>query len=90
MTTKEKLWTYKDYLELGDGKRYEVIEGELIIAPAPTPYHQAVSRNITYAMWDYVKNKKLGVVYDVPIDVVLDQNNVLQPDILFISEERKK
>ena len=88
MPTKEKLWTYEDYLELEDEKRYEVIEGELIMAPAPIPYHQAVSRNITYAMWDYVKKKKLGVVYDAPIDVVFDEHNVLQPDILFISEER--
>ena len=89
MATKEKLWTYKDYLELGDDKRYEVIEGELIMAPAPVPYHQAVSRNIEFLMWDYVKRKKLGVVYDAPIDVVLDEHNVLQPDIVFVSEDRK-
>ncbi len=89
MTTKEKLWTYEDYLKIEDDKRYEVIEGELTMAPAPIPYHQAVSRNIEFLMWDYVKKKKLGVVYDAPIDVVLDRHNVLQPDIVFVSKERK-
>ncbi len=90
MQTKEKLWTYEDYLKLEDDKRYEIIEGELLMAPAPTPYHQAVSRNIEFAMWNYVKKKKLGVVYHAPIDVVLDKHNVFQPDIVFISKERKE
>lgn len=89
MRTKEKPWSYEDYLKLEDDKRYEIIEGELLMSPAPVPYHQAVSRNIGFALWSYVKKKKLGVVYYAPIDVVLDEHNVLQPDIVFIFEERK-
>ncbi len=90
MQTKEKLWTYEDYLKLDDDKRYEVIEGELLMAPAPTTYHQAVSRNIEFAMWSYVKKKKLGKVFDAPVDVVLDEHNVFQPDIVFVSREREE
>ena len=89
MQTREKVWTYQDYLKLNDDQRYEIIEGELLMAPAPVPYHQAVSRNIEFALWNYVKKKKLGVVYDAPIDVVFDKHNVLQPDIVFVSEKRK-
>ena len=89
MPVKEKLWTYEDYLRLDAENRFEIIEGELLMAPVPVPYHQAVSRNIEFAMWSYVRKKKLGVVYDAPIDVVLDEHNVLQPDIVFVSKERK-
>ncbi len=89
MQTREKVWTYQDYLKLNDDQRYEIIEGQLLMAPAPIPYHQAVSRNIEFALWNYVKKKKLGVIYDAPIDVVFDEHNVFQPDIVFVSEKRK-
>ncbi len=88
MTIKEKVWSYEDYLKLTDDKRYEVMEGELVMAPAPIPYHQEVSRNLEFLMWDFVKRKRLGVVFDAPIDVVLDEHNVLQPDIVFVSKDR--
>ncbi len=90
MQTKEKLWTYEDYLMIEDDKRYEVLEGELMMAPAPGTYHQDISRNLEYLMWSYVKRKRLGVVYDAPIDVVFDEYNVLQPDIVYVCKERKK
>ena len=89
MQAKEKLWTYDEYLMIDDDKRYEVLEGELMMAPAPIPFHQAVSRNLEYMMLTHVRKKKLGVLYDAPIDVVLDPHNVLQPDIVFISSSRK-
>ncbi len=89
MPTKEKLWTYRDYLELNDGKRYEIMEGELLMAPAPMPYHQEVSRNLGFLMWDFVKKRRLGVIFYAPIDVVFDEHNVLQPDIVFVSKERR-
>jgi len=85
-----ELWTYSDYLCLVSDERYEVIDGDLLKAPTPYPLHQAVSREITFFMWDYVKRKNLGVVFDAPIDVVLDPHNVFQPDIVYISKERKE
>ncbi len=87
MKVKEKLWTYRDYLELNDDKRYEVIKGRLYEMPAPTPWHQDVSRNLEFLIWNFVKRKNLGKVYDSPIDVVLSEDAVLQPDIVFISKE---
>ncbi len=59
MKTQEKFWTNEKYLKLNDNKRYKIIEDELLMAPAPTTYHQAVSRNIEFAMWSYVKKRKL-------------------------------
>ncbi len=87
---KEKVWTYEDYLRLTDDKRYEVINGRLYEMPAPTPWHQDISRNLEFLMWNFVQEKKLGKVYDAPIDVVLGDRYVLQPDIVFISRERLK
>ena len=85
---KRKVWTYEDYLRLTDGKRYEIINGRLEEMPAPTPWHQDISRNLEFLMWNFVREKKLGKVYDAPIDVVLEDRYVLQPDIIFISKER--
>ena len=85
---KSKVWTYEDYLRLTDDKRYEVINGRLEEMPAPTPLHQDVSGNLEFIMRMFVREKRLGKVYDAPIDVVLGDRYVLQPDIIFISKER--
>lgn len=88
LKTKIKL-TYDDYVALPDEKRYELIEGDLYMVPAPGFYHQIVSRNIEMVLWEFVKSRQLGVVVDAPVDVVFTQEDVVQPDILFISNERR-
>ena len=88
MRTAQKEWTYEDYLKLSDDKRYEIIGGRLIVAPAPRPKHQKVSRNLEFALWSYVRSKDLGEVFYAPVDVVLGEKFVFQPDIVFVSKER--
>ncbi len=84
-----KRYTYADYAALpDDGRRYEIIEGELFMSPAPTPDHQEVSGEVEFSLRQHVKKHRLGKVFDAPIDVILDDKNVVQPDILFISRER--
>jgi len=90
MKAAEKEWTYEEYLKLSDDKRYEIIEGRLTVAPAPRPKHQRVSRNLEFALWNYVRSKDLGEVFYAPIDVVLGEKFVLQPDIVFVSKEREE
>ena len=81
--------TYEDYVCLpDDGKIYEILEGELEVTPAPIPRHQDVSRNMEWIVQQYVRREGAGKVYDAPIDVVLDEHNIVQPDILFISTPR--
>lgn len=87
--TKQKLWTYEDYYNLKDDKRHELIEGELIEMPAPNIKHQEISGNLEFLIRAYVKQKNLGKVYDAPTDVKFDEHHVIQPDILFISNEKK-
>ncbi len=85
---KEKVWTYEDYLKLADDKRYEVINGRLCEIPTPTPLHQGISGNIVFLMWDFVRKREAGQILHAPLDVVLKEEYVLQPDIVFISRER--
>ena len=82
-------YTVLDYYALPEGSPYQLIEGELIMTPAPTRYHQSVSRNLEFLILNHVKKNNLGFVYDAPIDVYLDDNNAFQPDIIFISNNNK-
>ncbi len=84
----DKKYTYKDYLQIEDEKRYEVMEGGLIMVPAPLTIHQRISRNVESILCNFVKENRLGEVLYAPTDVVLSEDVVVQPDILFISKER--
>ena len=84
----KKKYIYEDYLKTPDDIRYELIEGELIMTPAPNIKHQEISRELGYRMIKFVKDNDLGKVFYAPCDVYLDQENVVQPDILFVSKER--
>lgn len=81
--------TIEDYKLLPEnGPRYQLIEGDLDVAPAPNRYHQDISRNLEYILLDYLEQHPIGKLYDAPFDVYLDQNNVFQPDILVVMNDR--
>jgi Uma2 family endonuclease len=71
-----------------EGDRQELIDGELVVTPSPIPKHQIVSGNIEFALQSHVRENDLGLVLDAPTDVRLTPDNVLIPDILFISRDR--
>ena len=81
-------FTYDDYLLLPDDKRYEIVEGELLVVPAPNMYHQDILRELTTALDAYARKRNAGKVYFAPCDVVLSPETVVQPDLLFVSSER--
>ena len=81
-------FTYADYLLTPDDVRYELINGELIMAPAPTTLHQRVSRNFGAVLWPFVRDNNLGEIFYAPTDVYLSDTNLVQPDLLFISTAR--
>jgi Uma2 family endonuclease len=86
-----KRLTYEEFLELPEIKgRYEVVDGELIIAPSPTPKHQFNSRNLFLLLHHFVASHQLGEVLYAPLDVLVQQKplRTRQPDLLFISKER--
>ena len=81
--------TYEDYLELpDDGKRYEVIEGELVVNASPIPRHQQIALRIGSRVDFYFEQHGGGRVFVAPLDVVLDDDVVLQPDVMIICEGR--
>ena len=88
---KEKIkFTYEDYLHLpDDGKRYQVIEGEVYMVPAPAPFHQDILRRLMVVLGNFVESRGLGRIYFAPCDVILSEENVVQPDIFFIFRERE-
>lgn len=67
---------------------YELVNGELVQKSSPNPYHQIVSGNIYFAFRQFVSQNNLGKIISAPIDVFLDEHNLLQPDVLFISTEK--
>ena len=81
-------YTYEDYMRTPDDIRYELLDGELILSPAPRTAHQRTSRKILNPLDDFVIENELGEVFHAPYDVALDDFNVVQPDILFVSNER--
>lgn len=90
VTTTQRL-TYDDLVAIPqerEGDRLELIDGELIVTPAPIPYHQDIARNIAVMLTLHVQSQNLGKVYFSPLDVRLTPDFVLNPDIFFIARDR--
>ena len=82
--------TYDDYVGLpNDGKRYEILDGELFVTPSPRPRHQQVSINLEFILLQHIRGHRLGQILHAPIDLILDPTTVAQPDILFIRAGRE-
>jgi Uma2 family endonuclease len=82
--------TYDDYCALPeDGKRYQILEGDLYVTPAPSWTHQRVLRNLEHLLANHVRGHKLGATYFAPIDVILARDTVVQPDLVFVAGERR-
>ncbi|MDQ3693878.1 MAG: Uma2 family endonuclease [Chloroflexota bacterium] len=91
MSVALRTYTYADLAEMpDDGNRYEVIGGELIVAPAPTTNHQLVVTALTSLLWHHAVGQGLGQVFTAPTDVVLSPYNVVEPDIVFVSAARAR
>ena len=81
--------TYDDYALLpDDGKRHELLDGEHFVTPSPNTRHQIVSANLFAALRSFVKERRLGLVLYAPMDVVLTQHDVVEPDVLYVSSAR--
>src|SRR6266699_890197 len=78
-------WTYEEYYKLDDDQRYEIIDGNLLMAPAPDTWHQSWIGELYAILRAHVTKHNLGKVFMSPVDVVLDVENTVQPDIVFIA-----
>ena len=78
-------WTYEDYAALpDDGRRYELVNGVLVMAPAPGTGHQSIVVRLSYYLFMHVELAGLGRVFSGPVDVELGPKNVYQPDLVVV------
>jgi len=78
--------TYADYAALpDDGRRYELHEGELSVTPSPNTQHQRVKANLFDVLRHHVRARALGELFDAPLDCIMSDTTVVQPDILFVA-----
>jgi len=79
-----------DYSDLqvtpDDGKRYELVDGELFVTPSPTPRHQRISKRLEVLLMKYFEGRSIGEVFHAPIDLILTNQDVVVPDILVVSD----
>ena len=84
-------FTHADLLEMpDDGKRREIIEGELFVTPSPNLDHQRISRRIELAVANYLEAHPIGEIFDAPMDVILSDFDVLEPDLLVVLNEHRE
>ncbi|MBX3466099.1 MAG: Uma2 family endonuclease [Planctomycetes bacterium] len=90
MARPQVRYTYEDYRQLpDDGRRYEVLDGELVVSPSPSRRHQQLSARLVYELYRHVEAEhRLGEVYHAPSDVILAEDTIVQPDLLFVATER--
>ena len=89
MTSVKVVLTYRDYAALpDDGRRYEIHDGELSVTPAPGRTHQHVVLRLGAALDAHVATHSLGEVYIAPFDVILAETTIVQPDIIFVANDR--
>ena len=67
-----------------DGKRYELVHGELLVSPAPRAWHQEVVERIGRAVADYVRRGGVGHVFRAPADISWSDDTLVQPDVFVV------
>ena len=89
MPTYGVMLSYKEYEALpSDGRRYEIHEGELSVTAAPSPQHQIISANLFVLLSAHIKAKGIGRVLYAPLDVILSDTSIVQPDIVYLDPTR--
>jgi Uma2 family endonuclease len=93
METKQpdKVWTYDDLVAMGaypDGRKYEIFDGELVVSPSPSLWHQEVLKRLFRVLDRDLEQRRLGKVFFAPLDVVLAPTRVVQPDLLVVGMDR--
>jgi Uma2 family endonuclease len=81
--------TYDDYVHFPhDGLRHELIDGEHFVTPTPIRKHQAICGNLFGMIWSHLREHPVGRVLAAPFDVILSDYDVVEPDLLFLTNER--
>jgi Uma2 family endonuclease len=80
--------TYDDFVLFpDDGKRHELIDGEHYVTPSPNMRHQRISGDLHGFLWTYLEAHRVGQLFSAPFDVVFSHFDVVEPDLLYMSNE---
>ena len=83
-------FTYEDYLGFPeDGNCHELIDGEHYVTPAPLTKHQRISANLLAYLHHHCQHTKAGLILAAPTDVVFTESDIVQPDLIFITNARQ-
>ena len=81
--------TYDDFLLFpDDGKRHELIDGEHYVTPSPNTRHQRISGRLHLLIGKWLEAHPIGQLFYAPFDVVFSNFDVVEPDLLYMSNER--
>ena len=67
-----------------DGNRYEIVDGELYVTPAPSLIHQRAILELAYLLGPYLRDQHLGEVIISPADVMFGPRTMVEPDLFAI------
>jgi Uma2 family endonuclease len=87
---EKKKYTDDDYMMLEEGAPFQLINYDLIMSPSPNPFHQAIAVRLGQIILNFLDNENSNDYLGSDVDVKFDDGNVFRPDIVFISEVRKK
>ena len=88
LSTKARPITRHDYALIPVGApNYQLIEGDLVMAPSPSSFHQDILLNLAGIFRDFLRTHPVGKIYIAPLDTFLSDLNVYQPDLLFVAKE---
>jgi Uma2 family endonuclease len=75
--------TYDDYAAIpSDGKIYQIMDGDVYVTPSPSPQHQRASKRLQRQLEEYFEASGRAEVFNAPIDVILGDHDVSQPDLV--------
>ena len=81
--------SYDDFVDFpDDGKRHELIDGCHFVTPSPSTRHQVISARLLALIWAYLDAAPIGQVLHAPWDVVFTDVDVVEPDLVYISNQR--
>ena len=87
-TAQPVKFTYEDYRTAPPDKRCELLDGDLVMVPAPNLKHQDVQSRLGRRLAQFIEERALGKFFFAPCDVVLSDTDVVQPDLLFVARAR--
>ena len=81
--------TYDDFVLFpDDGKRHELIDGEHYVTAAPNIRHQQILLELAFLIRRWLEDHRVGRVFMAPLDIVLSTFDVVEPDLLYVSNAR--